>query len=167
MSAGTLQVSNRSGSATGTGAVKVNAGTLSGKGIIAGATTIGTGSGPGAFLAPGAGAKRTTTLTIQSALTFKGNSTYTYRLKTKRSEADEVIANGVTIESGAQFSFKQLANKKLTAGVFTAISDTAATPIAGAFANLVDNSTFTAGSNTYQVDYEGGDGNDLTLIVVP
>ncbi|MBA3832737.1 MAG: hypothetical protein H0X34_12760 [Chthoniobacterales bacterium] len=93
---------------------------------------------------------------------------YSYRLKTKKAEADKVIANGVTIESGAQFSFEQLANKKLTAGaVFTAISNTAATPIAGAFANLPDDSTFTVGNNTYKADYQGGDGNDLTLTVVP
>jgi hypothetical protein len=78
-----------------------------------------------------------------------------------------VIANGVTIEDGAQFAFKPVANKKLTAGqVFTAISNTAATPIAGTFANLPDDSTFTIGNNTYQVDYQGGDGNDLTLTVV-
>ena len=30
-----------------------------------------------------------------------------------------------------------------------------------------DRSTFTAGRNNYQVNYSGGDGNDLTLIVVP
>ena len=88
--------------------------------------------------------------------------------KRKKAEADKVIANGVTIESGAQFSFKQLANKNLTDGtVFTAISNTAATPISGTFANLADDSIFTAGNNTYQADYQGGDGNDLTLTVVP
>jgi hypothetical protein len=57
---------------------------------------------------------------------------------------------------------------KLTAGtVFTAISNTSAAPISGTFANLADNSTFTAGQNTYQASYSGGDGNDLTLTVVP
>ena len=168
VSAGGLKVSNKSGSGTGTGSVQVNAGTLSGKGIIAGATTIGTGSGAGAFLAPGEGASKVITLTIQGPLTFKADGTYTYRLKTKKAEGDKVIANGVSIEIGAQFSFKQLANKQLTAGtVFTAISNTAATPIAGIFANLPDDSTFTAGRNSYQVDYQGGDGNDLTLTVVP
>jgi hypothetical protein len=29
-----------------------------------------------------------------------------------------------------------------------------------------DGSLFTANGNTYQVNYEGGDGNDLTLTVV-
>ncbi len=168
VSAGALQVSNQSGSGTGTGAVQVNAGTLSGKGIIAGGVTVGTGSGAGAFLAPSEGAFKATTLTIQSALSFKADGTYSYKLNTRKVKGDKVVANGVTIETGAQFAFKAVANRKLTAGtVFTAINNTAATPIAGTFANLPDDSTFTIGNNSYQADYQGGDGNDLTLTVVP
>ena len=34
------------------------------------------------------------------------------------------------------------------------------------FSNLADGGTIVAGSNTFQADYEGGDGNDLTLTVV-
>jgi hypothetical protein len=51
--------------------------------------------------------------------------------------------------------------------VFVAMSNTAATQINGTFANLPDGSTFTVGNNTFQASYEGGDGNDLTLTVVP
>jgi autotransporter-associated beta strand protein len=166
--AGELAVNNKTGSGTGTGPVQVNAGILSGRGAIAGAVTIGTGNGPGAFLAPGENAKGLATLTIQSALSFKADGTYTYKFNTKRPKGDQVIANGVTIEDGAAFAFKPVANKKLTAGqVFTAINNTAATPIAGTFANLADDSTFTIGNNTFQADYQGGDGNDLTLTVIP
>ena len=50
---------------------------------------------------------------------------------------------------------------------FTAISNTVTTPIVGTFANLPDGSTFTVGRNTYQADYQGGDGNDLTLTGLP
>ena len=39
--------------------------------------------------------------------------------------------------------------------------------IAGTFANLSDGASITIGSNTFQASYEGGDGNDLTLTVVP
>ena len=74
----------------------------------------------------------------------------------------------MTIESGAQFDFNAVANKRLTNGTaFIAISNTSANPISGTFANLPDNSTFTVGRNNYQVSYEGSDGNDLTLTVVP
>jgi autotransporter-associated beta strand protein len=49
---GKLIVSNRSGSGTGSGAVRVNKGTLRGRGTIAGAVTLGTGSGPGGKTVP-------------------------------------------------------------------------------------------------------------------
>jgi len=168
ISDGVLLVSNRNGSGTGTGAVQVDAGTLGGRGLISGAVTIGTGTGAGAFLEPSVDASRPAILTIQSALTFKADGIYSYKLITKRARADEVIANGVTIESGAQFNFTPVANKPLTAGtVFTAITNTSANPITGTFANVPDGSTFTVGRNNYQVSYSGGDGNDLTLTVVP
>ena len=74
----------------------------------------------------------------------------------------------MTIEAGAQFDLTTIGNQKLTPGkVFTAISNTAATPISGTFANLADGSTVTIGVNKLQVSYSGGDGNDLTLTVVP
>jgi hypothetical protein len=51
--------------------------------------------------------------------------------------------------------------------VFTAINNTSATPISGTFTNLPDGSTVFAGGKNCQVSYEGGDGNDLTLTVLP
>jgi len=42
----------------------------------------------------------------------------------------------------------------------------AASPIAGTFANLPDQSIFTAGGQTFTVRYEGGDGNDLILTTI-
>jgi autotransporter-associated beta strand protein len=168
LSGGTLVINNTTGSGTGTGAVNVNAGTLGGKGTVAGAVTVGTGSGTGAFLTPGVGTSKATTITIQSALTFKADGTFTCRLNTKKTKADKLIANGVTIESGAQFAFKVTGNAQLRVGKSaTVISNTSANPISGTFANLPDGSTFTVGLNTFQVSYTGGDGNDLTVTVVP
>ena len=162
-------VNNDGGSGTGSGPVQVNGGILGGKGIIAGAVTVGTGNGSGAVLAPGylLGASPGA-LTIQSPLTFNGDGIYEMRVNSGSGIADEVIANGVTINSGAQFSFVDLGSRILVRGtVFTALNNTAATLIAGTFSNLPDGSTFTVNGNTYQANYEGGDGNDLTLTVVP
>ena len=170
VSGGTLRVKNTSGSATGTKAVLVNAGALSGSGIIAGAVTLGTGSGTGAFLAPAPGPKKQTTLTIQSALTFNADATYTYTFRARggKARSDKVIANGVTINSGAFFAFQGTAQGTLNPGLsFTAISNTGASPIAGTFSNLPDGAILTVNGNNFQADYEGGDGNDLTLTVVP
>jgi fibronectin-binding autotransporter adhesin len=47
------------------------------------------------------------------------------------------------------------------------INNTAATLIAGEFENLPDGLVFTSEDNTFQVDYAGGDGNDLTLTRIP
>jgi autotransporter-associated beta strand protein len=168
VSAGVMVVSNRSGSGTGTGAVNVNAGTLGGKGIITGATTIGTGSGIGAFLAPGVASNQTGELTFKKKLTFKSDSTYTYKLNTNDAQADLMRAKGITVEGDAQFAFQPKGNHALTLRtVFTVLNNVSTAPINGTFANLPDNSTFTVGRNNYQASYEGGDGNDLTLTVVP
>ena len=165
---GKLVVNNMTGSGTGTGVVQVNAGRLCGQGTIAGAVTVGSGSGAGAALAPGRRGSKTDTLTTLSALTFQLDSTYKFELKSSTASADKVVANAVTINNGALFSFTDLDSAVLPTGtVFTAIDNTAATPISGTFANLPDDSTFTVGSNSYQADYQGGDGNDLTVTVVP
>ncbi len=164
---GTLILNSRTGSATGSGPVQVNAGTLAGRGTITGAVTVGSGSGGGAVLAPGEGAARPARLSLESSLTLKGDATYRCRLNTKK-KADQVLANGVTIESGAQISFAVIGNRKLRPGKRAIVlSNTAATPIGGRFANLADGSTISAGPNTLEVSYSGGDGNDLTLTVVP
>ena len=53
VSGGVLKVINTTGYATGTGAVKVNAGTLGGNGIMLAEPRSGPGTGVGAFLSPG------------------------------------------------------------------------------------------------------------------
>ena len=168
--AGTLVVANTEGSGTGPGPVKVTSGRLGGNGVIAGETRIGTGSGTGAFLAPAAGTTVQATLTIQSALTFNSDATYayTFRANRNRAETDEVIANGVTINSGAMIELNGHTRGAVTQGmVLTLISNTSADPISGTFSNLPDGSIVTINGNNFQASYSGGDGNDLTLTVVP
>jgi autotransporter-associated beta strand protein len=165
---GKLVVDNESGSGTGSGPVQVNAGRLGGSGIIAGAVTVGDGSGRGAILSPGESARKRGTLTIQSTSTFKSDAIYKFNLNSDTAKSDSVVSNGVTINSGAQFAFTDVAHGTLPIGtVFTVIGNTSANSITGTFSNLPDGSTFSSNGNTYQVSYEGGDGNDLTLRVVP
>jgi autotransporter-associated beta strand protein len=163
---GILLVNNKAGSGTGTGSVQVNGGTFGGAGVVAGAVTLGKGSGAGAFLAPGKSGVKPGRLTIQAALTIKSDATYKVTLDSRSAAADTVKANGISLQ-GASILFNDLGTSVLPAGtVFTVINNTAATPISGAFSNLGDKTTVTVGSNTYQANYEGGDGNDLTLTVV-
>jgi autotransporter-associated beta strand protein len=165
VTSGVLALNNEGGSATGSGAVQVNAGALGGKGGVFGAVTIGSG----ATLAPAAGATTSATFTTRRTLTFQSGSTYNCLLagKGKKALSDQVVAKGVAISSGAQFNLvSQLSGKLRKDATFTVISNTASTPISGTFANLPDGAILTVGNTKLQASYEGGDGNDLTLTVV-
>jgi hypothetical protein len=97
---------------------------------------------------------------------LKADATYRVTLNSNTPATDLVVANGVRIQ-GAQIVLLEMGSATLPPGtVLTVISNTNRKPINGTFANLPDNGTITAGSNTYQANYEGGDGNDLTLTVL-
>lgn len=167
---GKFIVANTSGSGTGTGPVKVvGAAALSGTGTIAGAVTIGDGTNPGSILKPSGGVGAASLLTIRSLLTFQNGGSYEPQLfLSGRSNSDSVAANGVRIESGALFDFAGADQVGVPLGsVYLVIRNRSATPIAGTFANLPDGEVYSAGSNHFQANYEGGDGNDLTLTAVP
>jgi autotransporter-associated beta strand protein len=154
------------GANTYSGPTTVSAGVLGGSGSIAGQLTV----AANAVLAPAAGTKKAATFTIGKGLTFQASSSCTCLLSGKGRKAanDEVVASGVTINSGAEFNLVAKVQGKLKAGtVFTAISNTASTPISATFANLADGAVITVGNTKLQASYEGGDGNDLTLTVVP
>lgn len=163
---GTLLVSNPTGSGLGTGPVQALSGILGGNGIISGRVTMGTGHGTGVVLGPGANSVVPGTLTIAKQLAFKSDATYRVTVNSRTASVDQVIANGIRILE-AQIVFNEVASATLPPGTtFTVISNTSSKPISGTFANLPDGGSITVGSNTYQANYEGGDGNDLTLTVV-
>ena len=165
---GILEISNQTGSGTGSGPVQVNGGILSGEGFIAGAVTVGTGSGSGAALNPGRSPANPRTLTLLSTLNFQDDGTFDCDLNSDTATADQVVANGVTIGAAAAINLSDAGTASLPSGTtLTVINNTAATSISGSFNNLPDSGTISVGSNTFQVSYEGGDGNDLTLTVVP
>ncbi|HEU0209889.1 MAG TPA: autotransporter-associated beta strand repeat-containing protein [Candidatus Udaeobacter sp.] len=161
---GTLLVNNIRGSGTGIGPVTVTTSTLGGIGIIKGAVTVGSNSGPDAYMAPGD--VNIGTLTIKKTLKLNKNAIYNCELDSNTATADNVSAKGVSINSLSQIFLSDIGTAVIASGtVFTIIDNTANTPITGTFGNLADGSTLTVGSNTYRVSYEGGSGNDLTLTV--
>ncbi len=171
LSRGMLIVHNSTGSATGSGPVQVSGGTIGGDGLISGAVMIGDGSRRGASLAPSHGTRVLMTLTLQGTVTFASNSRYvgTLMIHGTQVSADKVIANGVIIDSNASFFLRGLGQGTAGSGFTTiiVISNTSAAPISGTFANLPDGAILTVNGNNFQASYEGGDGNDLTLTVVP
>lgn len=168
IASGTLLAGNTVGSATGTGAVLVQAGRLSGDGIIAGVVTVGTGTGLTATISPGRDPFTVGTLTLQSNVTLNSDASYQFNLQSDTGTAATTSANGITINSNALFAALDIGSSILSPGTsFVVIDNTATAPISGNFSNLPDGGTVTIGSNTFQPNYAGGDGNDLTLTVVP
>jgi autotransporter-associated beta strand protein len=166
VSRGTLIVNNTTGSGTGTGPVDVNAGRLAGNGIIAGTVTIGDGASRKAILSPGVDGVGL--LTIQSRLSFATNGTYNWSFDPASVQADEVVAAGVTVSPGSSFVAIGRRGVTLPLGtIFNVINNTDNSPIGGAFSNLPDGGVITVNGNNLRASYEGGDGTDLTLTVVP
>ena len=165
---GALIVNSQSGSGTSRGPVMVTAGTLGGYGVIQGPVTIGQGNGAGSFLAPSFASTDVARLVIRHALTFKPDGTYICKVGENNVRGDQVQADQVTINTGAQFSLEPFSDQRLPDNtVFMVIDNVSLQPIDGTFANLADGLTITVGENNFLVNYEGGDGNDLTLTVVP
>jgi len=162
---GTLLVTTPNGSGTGSGPVHVEGGTLGGTGMITGPLRVGIGTGT-AFLSPGVDG--TGTLSVRAGVTFAADGVYQCELSSDEAEADDVNVKEVTIQSGATFTFVPLGTSTLPIGmIFTVLEKRDPGVINGSFQNLADGAIFTAGGNTFQASYSGGDGNDLTLTVVP
>ncbi len=164
VASGALLVKNGQGSATGTGNVFVDSGRLGGSGNIAGAVTVGTGNGPATLRLERAGSL----LSIGGSLTFGPEGGCQIVLNSDSGTAGLVAAQGVSIGRSVPLLLQDHGTAILPVGsTFTVIDNTATDPIAGTFRKLADGATIVVGANTYQADYEGGDGNDLTLTVVP
>ncbi|MEP6823095.1 MAG: autotransporter-associated beta strand repeat-containing protein [Chthoniobacterales bacterium] len=164
---GELVVNNRTGSATGTGLVQVSSGsTLSGRGVIDGQVVIAAGDGDGRLSA--GNARPPSSLTINRPLTFKPTATNEFIFNSSTAAANQIVADQVTIEFDVLFTFVDQGSGVLPLGtVFVVINNTSALPIGGRFENIPDGFVVTTNGKRFLVNYEGGDGNDLTFTVVP
>jgi autotransporter-associated beta strand protein len=165
---GTLFANNTEGSATGRRPVSVmGRGRLGGNGIIGGGVTLLGISN--AIVAPGSEASSTGVLTIQRSISFNGYVAYEMQINSDDGSFDEIVAKGVTISASAMITPSDLGASALPIGmVLTIINNTSRAAISGTFSNLQDNTRIQIGGhNNFLVNYSGGDGNDLTLTVVP
>jgi|GEM_PF-3308706 len=162
---GTLLINNRTGYGTNA-SVGVSAGTLGGHGKIGGLVSVGYSAR--GRIAPGLGGHTPARLFVGVSVNFYSNASLECKLYPALKASDSVNASGVTIAAGAVFSFLGDTNEQIAPGtVFTLIKNRGASAIDGNFSNLPDGETVTSNGNKFLVDYEGGDGNDLTLTVVP
>lgn len=166
VNAGTLVV-GVSGVGSLTSAITVNSGTLGGSGSTTGAVTIGDGAGSAdAAIAAGNSAG---TFTTTSSLSFLSDGVFSFELNGTTASADKLVANGVSINSSAIFSFNLLGDLSgLSVGqTFTIIDNTGVGNISGSFSNLTAGGTYNAGGGlTFTVSGGSGVyGNDLVLTV--
>ena len=158
---GSLLATNTTGSATGTGPVSLASGILGGTGTLTSTVTV----EPGSTLAPGiagVGVLGTGTLIFQGgstlALTISGSST------------NSLNVTGDVLPGTATLSITLGATPAVN-GIFTIINNESADPVNGYFTApdgvtpLDSNgSSFTVGSTTFRIYYDGGDGNDVVLV---
>ena len=148
-----------------TSAVTVNAGTFCGSGSTTGNVTVGNSAGGhDAFIAPGSSAGNFTTT---GSLSLLSDATYAFELNGTTGIADKLVANGVSLNSSAVFSFTLLGGTSGLAvnDTFTIIDNTSGGNISGEFSNLTAGGTFDAGGGlTFAVSGSPGVyGNDLIL----
>jgi fibronectin-binding autotransporter adhesin len=169
INAGTLVVGLASVGSLGDTQVTVNAGTLGGTGSLAGVVVVGDGLGSSdASLSAGDNAGAIGTLTLTNSLTLDSDANFVFEYNGTLGIADQVVANGLSINSSSTFSIADISPGVLTQGLeIVVINNTSGSAITGEFSNLADGSTFASGANQFQVSYSGGTGNDLVLTVVP
>jgi autotransporter-associated beta strand protein len=154
--AGTLLVDNTSGLGTGTGTVTVAAGaTLGGKGSVGNVIAQGDirpGDGPPGTLITGA-------LSLGSGTLFLDLASAT--------SFDSVVdsADGTSVQlDGTTLNLNIGTIETRDAFKIVSVPGTLASALVGTFTNLpTSGSTMTVGGRQFQINYAGGDGNDIVL----
>ena len=168
VNAGTLNVTNTTGSATGSGAVTIHQdGTLAGSGIIDGLLTVeGT-------LAPGDG---TGILTVDNQVTFEAGATFDVELDglVAGSEYDQLAASGLLSLNGSlQADFGQFS--PTGDDILIVIDNTGVEAIAGTFQYADDAYIGTFNGCDWHITYDADNGivpsldggNDVAIYSVP
>jgi len=136
--------------------------------MIVGSVTVGSGTGNPATFFAGPESNRPGKLTLQRGLTFASDGLYQVVIDSLKSRSSTVSAKNVKIDENAHLQMIDPRSQTMPPGTtLTLIDNTGDSAISGTFKKLPDGVNITVGLNTFQVSYEGGDGNDLTLTVVP
>ncbi len=158
------------GANSGTGAVTVKETTagrttvLGGTGSLAGAATVGGGTGTSAVNAGGVGSVGT--LSFGAGLTFTTAGQLQFDLDSIAGTIDSFAVTGtLALGTTAALVGNDLGGGAL--GLGTVLTLATFTTRTGTFAGLADGSTFTLGSNVYQINYGtlSGHSNAITLDV--
>jgi autotransporter-associated beta strand protein len=140
-------------------AITVNSGVLGGTGIVASVTANGGAIAPG--VSPGI-------LRIAGNLALNAGSSLQLDINglIGGTEYDQLIVSG-NVQLGGDAPEISLGFTPALSNTFVIIRNDGANPVSGTFAGVPQGGTFVSDLTTWQVNYAGGDGNDVTLTVVP
>lgn len=153
---GTLQINGTYANAP----VMLNGGRLAGTGRV-GTVTVNTGG-----ISPGLSAGILTT----GSVTFTAGTDLVVELNgvAAGSGYDQLAVVGTATLSGAALQTTLgFSPSTSVATIFTVVSNDGTDPIVGTFAGLSEGALLTLGGRSLRVSYVGGDGNDVTLTVLP
>lgn len=141
------------------GPVSVTGGVLTGTGRTASSVTIGSN---GSF-APGTGIG---SFTVAGTLSLTNGTGFLPELSTAEGKADKVVANGVSV-NGASLTVSHVGTPSaVPVGTsFMLVENTASTPVSGTFDGFAEGSLLEVEAVRFRITYQGGDGNDIALIV--
>jgi autotransporter-associated beta strand protein len=169
VTAGTLLVSNTSGSGTGTGNVQIyTSGTLAGTGTVSGRVSVNSGGtvAPGPIASPGI-------LTVGNNVAFSAGSAFAVRLNasTVGTGYGQLVANG-SLDLGSANLIVNFLNgyNPANGDKDFIINKTSSGPITNTFSGLPEGSTINFAAYSAQISYRGdfptgtvGSGNDVVL----
>ena len=121
--------------------------------VLEGGSTLNPGTSPGCVVFNGSKDFSSTNINIE----IDGTSACT--------QFDQIAVNGDVTLTGAILNITG-SYAALPTEVFTILDNQGSNPIVGTFLGLNEGSTFTANSQSFQITYVGGDGNDIVLTSV-
>jgi autotransporter-associated beta strand protein len=159
---GVLLVNNAAGSGTGSGDVTINGpAVFAGSGAVTGSVTT-TAS---ATVSPGVGTGTTAVLETGSLNIADDELDVELLGGTPGTQHDQLVVTGGVNVTNANLNILAIDTGNLTAGtqILLIDNDTNADAVIGTFSGLAEGAVFDVLGVTFQITYQGGDGNDVVL----
>ncbi|EJL64423.1 LamG-like jellyroll fold domain-containing protein [Flavobacterium sp. CF136] len=160
---GTFLLNNNGSTGTYNSPIIAQSGALGGNGKATNTVTIGTGSGTGAILVPGADGT-IGTFTTTGLATLNTDATYKVDVNNSAATCDKVIAANISLNQ-SKLILNNIGSGALPSGTaFTILDNTGTGSITGTFKDLPEMALISVGGYDFRITYKGGTGNDVQLL---
>ncbi len=160
---GTFLLNNNGSTGTYNSPIIAQSGALGGNGKATNTVTIGTGSGTGVILVPGADGT-IGTFTTTGLATLNTDATYKVDVNNSAASCDKVIAANISLNQ-SKLVLNNIGSGALPSGTaFTILDNTGTGSITGTFKDLPEMALISVGGYDFRITYKGGTGNDVQLL---